>query len=366
MKTILVTGGAGFIGSNLVRHLYTKYPEYRILVVDALTYAGSVQNCPDGAFNSKRYEFWYGDVRNGELMDTLISQSDVVIHMAAESHVTRSIYDNRLFFETDVLGTQTVANAVVKHRKTIERFIHISTSEVYGSALSVKMDEEHPLNPMSPYASAKCGADRLVYSYWATYGIPSVIVRPFNNFGPNQHLEKAVPRFITSCILGEPMTVHGDGSAARDWLFVEDHCEALDKLIHTDINMVSGEVINLGTGQDRSVLEVAETVKSLVDSGVLELAETGMGRRRTDVVSRSGKPTSAEIQFVGDRPGQVFRHTGDATKARELLDWTPKTSFEDGLRKTIRWYQENQSWWQPQMWMRHIPIITASGKTEMH
>ena len=201
MKTVLITGGAGFIGSNFVHHLYNKYPDYRLLVVDALTYAGNVHNCPDGAMGSGRYEFWYGDVRNGELMDTLVGQSDIVVHMAAESHVTRSIYDNKLFFETDVLGTQAVANAIVKHRDRVERFIHISTSEVYGSALDEKMSEEHPLNPMSPYASAKCGADRLVYSYWATYDIPATIIRPFNNYGPYQHLEKAVPRFITSVLL---------------------------------------------------------------------------------------------------------------------------------------------------------------------
>src|SRR5712691_7876226 len=260
MKTILITGGTGFIGSNFVRHLYEKYPEYRLLVVDALTYAGNVHNCPEGAMGSGRYEFWYGNVRNGELMDTLVSQSDIVVHMAAESHVTRSIYDNRLFFETDVIGTQEVANAIVKHRDRVERFIHISTSEVYGSALSEKMDEEHPLNPMSPYASAKCGADRLVYSYWATYKIPAVIVRPFNNYGPYQHLEKAVPRFITSVLLGEPLTVHGDGAAARDWIFVEEHCEALDRLLHTNIENIRGEVINIGTECHRSVLEVAEAV----------------------------------------------------------------------------------------------------------
>src|SRR5215471_16640486 len=209
-KTILVTGGAGFIGSNFARRLYTKYPDYRLLVVDALTYAGSVANLPEGAQESGRYEFWYGDVRNGELMDTLVSRADIVVHMAAESHVTRSIYDNRLFFETDVLGTQTVANAVTKFRDRVERFIHVSTSEVYGSALAEEMDEEHPLNPQSPYASAKCGADRLVYSYWATYHIPATIVRPFNNFGPYQHLEKVVPRFITSVLLNEELTVHGE------------------------------------------------------------------------------------------------------------------------------------------------------------
>lgn len=342
MKTILVTGGAGFIGSNFVRHLYNKYTDYRLLVVDALTYAGNVQNCPAGAMGTNRYEFWYGDVRNGELMDTLVSKSDVIVHLAAESHVTRSIYDNKLFFETDVLGTQAVANAVVKHRDRVERFIHISTSEVYGTAEDEKMSETHPLNPMSPYASAKCGADRLIYSYWATYDVPAVIVRPFNNYGPYQHLEKAVPRFITSVLLGEPLTVHGDGQAARDWIFVEEHCEALDHLLHADINKIRGEVVNIGTEKHKSVLEVAEAVLKLM------------------------QPTDSQIQFIGDRPGQVFRHTADTSKLRRLLGWEPKLSFEEGLERTIRWYRDNEQWWRPQMWMRHIPIFTASGKKEMH
>jgi len=342
MKTVLITGGAGFIGSNFVHHLYDKYPDYKLLVVDALTYAGNVHNCPAGAMGSGRYEFWYGDVRNGELMDTLVGQSDIVVHMAAESHVTRSIYDNKLFFETDVLGTQAVANAIVKHRSRIERFIHISTSEVYGSALDAKMNEEHPLNPMSPYASAKCGADRLVYSYWAAYDIPATIVRPFNNYGPYQHLEKAVPRFITSVLLGESLTVHGDGAAARDWLFVQDHCEALDQLLHADIESIKGEAINIGTEQHLSVLEVAEAVLQ------------AMG------------PTDSRIQFIGDRPGQVFRHTADSSKLKRLIAWEPKLEFEQGLERTIRWYRDHEAWWRPQMWMRHIPIITAAGKKEMH
>jgi dTDP-glucose 4,6-dehydratase len=340
-KTILVTGGAGFIGSNFARYLYNRYPEYRIIVVDALTYAGSVANLPEGAQQSERYEFWYGDVRNGELMDTLISRADVVVHMAAESHVTRSIFDNRLFFETDVLGTQTVANAVTKFRDTVERFIHVSTSEVYGSAVTETMEEDHPLNPQSPYASAKCGADRLVYSYWATYQIPAVIVRPFNNYGPYQHLEKVVPRFITSCILNEPMRVHGDGSAARDFLHVEDHCDALDRLLHVPRELVVGEVINLGTGRHLSVLEIAKAVQE---------------RMKTDL----------PIEFIGDRPGQVFRHTCSSSKAEKLLDWRPQISFEEGLDRTIEWYGTNEAWWRPQMWMRHIPIISADGRRELH
>jgi dTDP-glucose 4,6-dehydratase len=272
-----------------------------------------------------------------------VSKADIIIHMAAESHVTRSIYDNRLFFETDVLGTQTVANSVVKHRKRVELFVHISTSEVYGTAMREKMDEDHPLNPMSPYASAKCGADRLVYSYWATYAIPAVIVRPFNNYGPRQHLEKVVPRFVTSCILGEPLTVHGDGSAARDFMFVEDHCDAIDRLIHADRSKVIGQIMNLGTERHRTVLEIAEAVR------------TAMGR-----------PAASPIEFIGDRPGQVFRHTADASKAADILGWRPGTSFEEGLERTIRWYQDNDAWWKPQVWMRHISIVTATGKREMH
>lgn len=342
MKTILITGGAGFIGSNFVHHLYRKYPDYRIIVLDALTYAGSIQNLPEGSFDSRRFEFWYGNVLNADLVDALACQSDIVVHFAAESHVTRSIYDNRQFFETDVLGTQVVANSVLRHRNRVELFVHISTSEVYGTATGPMMTEDHPLNPMSPYAAAKCGADRLVYSYWTTYRIPAVIVRPFNNFGPYQHLEKVVPRFITSCILGEPLTVHGDGSARRDFIYVEDHCEALDKIIHTDRSKIVGQVINLGTGRDISVREIAEAVKTVMDN------------------------PASPIEFIGDRPGQVFRHTCDASKATRLLDWTPTTSFEAGLRKTIDWYRSNSDWWMSQRWMRHIPIITAEGKRELH
>ena len=341
-RTILVTGGAGFIGSNLVRYLYDRYPRYRILVLDALTYAGSIQNAPNGALDSPRYQFWYGDIRNADLVDTLVAQSDVVVHMAAESHVTRSIFDNRLFFETDVLGTQTVSNAVLKHQDTVDLFVHVSSSEVYGTAQRERMDEEHPLNPMSPYASAKCGADRLVYSYRTTYGIPSVIVRPFNNYGARQHLEKAVPRFITSCLLGEAITVHGDGSAARDWLYVRDHCEALDRIIHAPRDRVVGQTINLGTEKHTSVLDLAELIRDL-----------------------AGEP-GARIEFVGDRPGQVFRHTADAAKAHELIDWSPRTTLAQGLRETIEWYRANEPWWRSQMWMRRVPILTARGTRELH
>ena len=344
MKTFLVTGGAGFIGSNFVHHLFHKYPEYRILVLDLLTYAGSVDNLPTAfhdASSSGRIEFWYGDVRNASLVDNLVRRADVVVHFAAETHVTRSIFDNHHFFETDVLGTQVISNAVLR-AENVDRFIHISTSEVYGTADSSLMDEQHPLMPLSPYAAAKAGADRLVYSYWATYQLPATIVRPFNNFGPRQHLEKAVPRFVTSCLLDEPLRVHGDGSAARDWIYVQDTCEAIDCVAHCDKAAVVGEVINIGTGRSLSIAEVAMAT-----------------------VRQMGKPESL-ITYVGDRPGQVFRHTADAAKAKRILGWEPAIDFETGLAKTIDWYQNNRAIWHKQLWMRDIPIVTRSGKKELH
>jgi dTDP-glucose 4,6-dehydratase len=344
-RTFLITGGAGFIGSNFVHHLYNTYPDCRILVLDLLTYAGSLENLPAGVSRGSdeaRIRFWYGDVRNASLVDSLVEQADVVVHFAAETHVTRSIYDNFHFFETDVLGTQTVANSVLKHVKRIDRFIHISTSEVYGTARAAKMDEEAPLMPMSPYASAKAGADRLVYSYFATYDLPAIIVRPFNQFGPRQHLEKVIPRFITSCLLDEPLRVHGDGSAERDFTYVEDTCRALDCLAHCDLATVRGEVINLGSGKSISLTNLAP------------------------LVARTMNKPDAPIMQVGDRPGQVFRHTADISKAERLLGWTPAISFEEGLRRTIDWYIEHRSWWEKQLWMREIPIITKTGNRELH
>lgn len=344
MKTFLITGGAGFIGSNFVHYVYNKYPDYRILVLDLLTYAGSVDNLPTGfheAHAKGRMEFWYGDVRNAALVDSLVRRADVVVHFAAETHVTRSIFDNHHFFETDVLGTQVVANAILR-AGSVERFVHISTSEVYGTARSALMNEEHPLMPLSPYASAKAGADRLVYSYWATYQLPAVIARPFNNFGPRQHLEKAVPRFVTSCLLDEPLRVHGDGGAKRDWTYVDDTCDALDMMIHCQPELVVGEVFNIGNAESRSVLDVARTVVARM-------------KKREELIT-----------YVGERPGQVFRHTADVKKAADVLGWKPKVSFEEGLDRTIAWYEANRAWWQKQLWLRDIPIVTGAGRRELH
>jgi len=196
--------------------------------------------------------------------------------------------------------------------------------------------------PMSPYAAAKAGADRLAYSYWTTYELPVVIVRPFNSYGPYQHLEKAIPRFITSCILNEPLRVHGDGGASRDFLYVEDLCRAIDLLTHTDIQKVAGEVFNVASGVHRSILSIAR-----------------------DIVQMMGKDES-KIQFTGDRPGQVFRHTGNIEKMERFFNWRPGVPWKAGLESTIHWYRENRPWWEKQLWMRTVPIISKSGKRELH
>lgn len=341
-KSILITGGAGFIGSNFVHHIWNRYPDYKILVLDLLTYAGNPENFPMQGTRHSRFEFWYGDVCNAELVDTLVARSDYVIHFAAESHVTRSIYDNHTFFQTDVMGTHAVANAVLKYRKKVERFIHVSTSEVYGTANGASMNEEHPLNPLSPYASAKCGADRLVYSYFTTYKIPAVIVRPFNNYGPRQHLEKLVPRFLTSVLLKEKLSIHGDGSAARDFIYVEDNCEAIDLLLHAPKDKVEGEIFNVGSGQHRSIRQIANDIRELCPA------------------EYPGEST------IPDRPGQVFRHTADCQKLKDRLGWKPKTDWKEGLQKTLAWYRGNRSWWEKQIWMRHIPIESPDGTKMMH
>lgn len=310
-------------------------------MLDALTYAGSPDNIPDDIKASKRFEFWYGNVTNDDLVSQLVGRSDVVVHFAAESHVARSIFDNKIFYVTDVLGTQAVANACTR-KKDLDRFIHISTSEVYGTAHTSPMTEEHPLNPLSPYASAKAGADRLVYSYIASYGIPACILRPFNQYGPKQHLEKVVPRFITSALLEEPLTVHGSGNALRDWLYVQDTCERIDKVMHAPIEKIQGEVFNLGSGFELDVLSIAKLVLDIL-------------KKPDDLISH-----------IGNRPGQVDRHISSTQKASEVLGIKPGRSFEQGLEETIAWYKTHRAWWEKLLWMRHVPIITESGKVEYH
>ncbi len=349
-RTILITGGAGFIGSNVLKFLFEKYPNYKYIVLDALTYAGDMKNIPDEIKRSKNFEFCYGDVRNAKLVEHIVLKADTILHFAAESHVSRSIHDDAIFFETDVIGTQRVANAVLQNRDKIKRFVHISTSEVYGTALKNKMDENHPLNPASPYAAAKVGGDRLVYSYINTYGIPATIVRPFNMYGPNQHLEKLIPRFITSCILGEPLTIHGSGNSRRDFTYVSDLVRAIDLIIHAPDKKVKGEVFNVGSGQAWSVNEIADLIIKLMKIN---------GRE-------DSKKYSSSMLNIGERPGQVYLHRADNSKIKKILGWQPKMEFKEGLKKTINWYLENHDWWKDKIWMRHIPIEIEKGKKEMH
>lgn len=339
MKTILISGGMGFIGSNFVRYLFERY-DYKIIVLDALTYAGNTDNLPDKIKDDERFEFWYGNIRNVELVNDLVSKSDVVFHAAAETHVSRSIFNDTLFFETDVLGTQVIANAVLKH--DVERLIHLSTSEVYGSAEDIPMTEEHPLNCTTPYAAAKAGADRLVYAYYKTYDIPAIILRPFNAFGSNQHLEKAIPRFITSALLNEPLTIHGTGGNTRDWNYVYDLCRAFDKVIHADLKKVKGEIINIGTGIDTSVKEIAQMI-----------------------VKQMGKPENM-LTYTDDRLGQVTRHVSSTDKARELLGWSSQVKIEDGIDRTIKWYSDNRNMWEKQLRMRHVGIKNKAGEVKYY
>ena len=343
MRVVLVTGGAGFIGGNFVRYWHRRHPADKVMVLDNLTYAGNPDNIPFHMKNSdSQFEFWYGNVCNGELVDSLVARADTIVHFAAETHVARSIFDNRVFYETDVLGTQTLATAVVRHYRSVERFVHISTSEVYGTSVSEPMDEEHPLNPCSPYASAKCGADRLVYSFIQTYGIPAVILRPFNQYGPYQHLEKVVPRFITAALEDRPLTVHGMGQAKRDWLHVEDTCERIEKVIEAPIETVRGEVFNLGSGESYSVVEVAHKILKLLN-------------KSEDL-----------IQNIGDRLGQVQNHISSTEKASTVLGIKPGRSFEDGLAQTVDWYEDHEAWWRRIEWMRCVRVMTKSGEMELH
>jgi dTDP-glucose 4,6-dehydratase len=317
-KRILVTGGAGFISSNFIHHLLAKTP-YEVVSLDALTYAGNVDNL-SGAMSHERLSFVQGDIRDADLVREIVADVDVIVNAAAESHVEKSIEEGaREFVTTNVEGTQILLDAI--REAPVERFILFSSSEVYGTAEAAPMDEDHPLNPRSPYAATKAGADRLAYSYYVTYGLPVTIVRPFNNYGPSQHPEKVIPRFITQALADEPLTIHGDGHASRDWLYVDDDAEAIESIIAADDRVV-GEVINVATGIDITVSDIADKVLELL-----------------------GKPSSLKVH-VDERPGQVDRHIGSTEKAEKLLGWKARTSFEDGLERTISWYRDNEAWWR--------------------
>jgi dTDP-glucose 4,6-dehydratase len=318
-KRVLVTGGAGFIPSNMIRHLL-EATGHEVVSLDALTYAGSLENLAD-VLAHPRLSFVHGDIRDRDLVRDLVGGVDVIVNAAAESHVEKSIEDGASeFVRTNVEGTQILLDAI---RETpIERFVLISSSEVYGTARYAPMDEDHPLEPRSPYAGTKAGADRLAYSYYVTFGLPIVIVRPFNNYGPRQHPEKVVPRFITQALSDEPLTIHGDGHASRDWLYVFDDAEAIAAAVDAPVDDLAGEVINVATGVDVSVSTLADQVLEVL-----------------------GKPADLK-QHVVERLGQVARHIGSTEKAERLLGWRARTAFEDGLERTVAWYRDNEAWWR--------------------
>jgi dTDP-glucose 4,6-dehydratase len=319
VKRILVTGGAGFISSNMIRYLLQS-TDHEVVTMDALTYAGNLANLDD-VMGHKRLKFIKGDIRDVGDVSEALEGVDVIVNAAAESHVSKSIDEGGAeFVTTNVVGTQVLLDAMREH--PVERFILISSSEVYGTAESDPMDENHPLNPRSPYAGTKAGGDRLAYSYWCTYDLPVTIIRPFNNYGPYQHPEKLIPRFIIQALTDQPLTIHGQGRASRDWLHVFDTAEAITRACEVPLERIVGETINVATGLDESVEQIADMI----------LAELG-------------KPSSLK-QHIDDRPGQVDRHIGSTDKAADLLGWRSSIGFEEGLRRTIDWYRENPRWWQ--------------------
>ena len=318
-KRVLVTGGAGFISSNLIRHLLEATP-HEVVCIDALTYAGNLEILAD-VMSHPRLAFVHGDIRDSGLVRELVEGVDVIVNAAAESHVEKSIEDGASeFVTTNVEGTQILLDAI--RQTPVERFILVSSSEVYGTADYAPMDEEHPLNPRPPYAATKAGADRLAYSYYVTYGLPIVIVRPFNNYGPRQHPEKVVPRFITQALADEPLTIHGDGHASRDWLYVGDDAEAIEAIVEAPIDDIAGEVLNIATGVDISVADIAGLVLEVL-----------------------GKPADL-VRYVDERLGQVDRHIGSTDKTAKLVGWQAQTSFTEGLERTVAWYRENEAWWK--------------------
>jgi len=312
----LVTGGAGFIGSNFVRAARRK--GHDVSVLDKLTYAGNLENLRD-LLDGERIAFAQGDVCDPVAVGQALHGCDAIVHFAAETHVDRSVVEAGTFIRTDVLGTHVVLEAA--RREGVDRFMHISTDELYGESGPRPSREDSPLNPKSPYAASKAGADRLAYAYYETYGLPVVITRCVNNYGPYQHPEKAIPMFAISAIAGVPIPVYGSGRNRREWIHVDDHCAALLALLKK--RGIEGETFNVGTGERRSTLQVA---RGVVDA-------LGVPRNR--------------IGRVEDRPGHVISHAVDSGKLRRAVGWKPAHGFDQGAEETARWYSENSRWWRP-------------------
>jgi dTDP-glucose 4,6-dehydratase len=318
---ILVTGGCGFIGSNFVRYLLKTHPDYSVINVDKLTYAGNLENL-SGLSNAPRYHFMRADITDAPQMEELIAKGiNAIVNFAAESHVDRSIEDPQAFMKTNVFGTFVLLEAVRKvFPKQRIRFLHISTDEVYGSlGESGAFTEETPLAPNSPYSASKAAADMMVRAYCNTYGLAGLVTRCSNNYGPYQFPEKLIPLMISNAVEDKEVPVYGDGLNVRDWIYVEDHCRALDQVLHQG---QEGEVYNVGGGSERTNLSVVQTI-----------------------LDHLGKPHSL-IRFVKDRPGHDRRYAIDFSKIERDLKWRPRVSFEEGIRLTVDWYLEHRPWWR--------------------
>lgn len=314
---LLVTGGAGFIGSNFVLYMLQQHPDYKIINVDSLTYAGNLENLKS-IENHPNYTFSKTDITDAKAIDALFQQGiDVVVNFAAESHVDRSILDPEVFVKTNVLGTQVLLDAAKKYGVT--KFVQVSTDEVYGTLGETGLfTEETPLTPNSPYSASKAGGDLLVRAYHETFGLPVNITRCSNNYGPYQFPEKLIPLMISRALNDQALPIYGDGLNIRDWLYVEDHCSAIDLVIH---NGRVGEVYNIGGNNERTNLHIVKTI----------LAELN-------------KPESL-ITYVQDRPGHDRRYGIDPTKITQELGWKPRHNFETGIKETIQWYLNNKDWW---------------------
>ncbi len=314
---VLVTGGAGFIGANFVHHFLRRFPDAHVVVLDSLTYAGRRENL-DG-IPTKCLTFMHGDIRDPSAVALAMEGCDYVLNFAAESHVDRSIEAPGDFIQTDVYGVFVLCEEA--RRQGLVRFLQVSTDEVYGEVLEGSATEAWPLMPRSPYAASKAGGDRLAFAYWATYGLPVVVTRCTNNYGPRQYPEKLVPLFVTNAIEGQPLPVYGTGLNRRDWIHVEDHCSALVTLLAQP--GIEGETFNIGAGNELDVLTITGTILRLLD-----------------------KPESL-VRHVEDRPGHDRRYALDSSRLARLTGWKPAIAFEDGIRQTVEWYRANEAWWRP-------------------
>lgn len=315
MRRVLVTGGAGFIGSHFARHLLRRYPDYQVTVLDALTYAGNLSNISD-LMDNPRFAFYHGDVRDAAVVRNLVRNHDWVVNFAAETHVDRSILQPGSFLQTDVYGVYVLLEACREFGG--KRFLQVSTDEVYGEVLEGFASEDAPLRPRSPYSASKASADLLTQAYYHTYGLDVVVTRGSNTYGPNQYPEKMIPLFITSALEDRSLPLYGDGSQIRDWIYVEDHCAGIDTVLHRG---KSGEAYNVGAGNLLKNRTVAEKILEIL-----------------------GKPLSL-IQSVADRPGHDRRYAVDTSKLR-ALGWSPRWDFEQGLQQTVEWYRTHTDWWQ--------------------